>query len=162
MQTGKLIGGHHTCPIVPSWFLHISCTLLYLLFSIINCIQNSTENKNDRIILIHYYTPAVTPHSMLHRGLCDWFCPFVCLSAIKKMSEKNFLILYYKWLVAKVYTILILFLHFFNFDIPTCFFIFYKKFFLCLYKKAIYIQSFTLFCINQPFPKFQGYISSAC
>ena len=65
------------------------------------------------IILQLYLSKVVTPHSMLHKGLCDWFCPFGCLSAIKTISEKNFLILYYEWLVAKVYTILILFLHIF-------------------------------------------------
>ena len=33
--------------------------------------------------------------SMLRKGICDWFCPSVCLSVIqKKILEKDFLIVY--------------------------------------------------------------------
>ena len=47
-------------------------------------------------MIFHNVWFIVTPHSMLHKGLSDWFCPSnsISLSVIKNISEKDFLIFY--------------------------------------------------------------------
>ena len=67
------------------------------LLDLTDTVWNPMWNGSEGNVTDTSYRHVITPHSMLHKGLSDWFCPWVFTSTVSHAPYNNYR-LFCQWL----------------------------------------------------------------